>query len=106
MRRNVLIVALLVATLVIGAYFGGLLAIRQPGLPVALSVTNIDNSTLTVQFRAEVVGGGGAAPYTYVWELGDGTSADAASNMPTSGYTKRYSAPGTYTARVVVTEST
>ena len=76
--------------------------LMKPYTPLALAVravSSVVNGTapLSVHFTASVVGG--TAPYDYHWDLGDGAttlSADA---------THTYSGAGSYTAKLVVSDS-
>jgi len=63
----------------------------------ATASTDHGLSPLTANFTAQ--GSGGAPPYTYTWDFGDGTTANSAN------VTHTYTQGGTFTAKITVTDS-
>jgi PKD repeat protein len=76
------------------------ITVSSAGTPLSVTASaNVTTGTapLAVQFRATARGG--TSPYTYAWTFGDGASSSA------QNPTHTYSAAGSYTATVSVTDS-
>jgi hypothetical protein len=76
---------------------------EAPPSTVKVLVTNDEDSgerPVTVHLEAQVTEGSGTAPYTFLWDFGDGSPF-----ATTAAVTHVYSVPGSFRASVVVTDA-